>query len=133
MMTGSGRSVADPRQLSDKAYMSRSIRKLIVYLTEHGYDRTISAQILHAPTGKDFLQICSFLIRSIDPNFQFGRYEEEYPAVLRTLGYPSTISKASLAAVGTPLTWPRLLGSLTWLVDLLKVRRTGRRACPVLH
>jgi len=119
-MTGGGRRPADPRQLSDRGYITRSIRKLIIYLTEHGYDRAISPQILNAPTGKDFLQICSFLIRSIDPNFQFGRYEEEYPAVLRTLGYPSTISKASLAAVGTQHTWPHLLGSLTWLVDLLK-------------
>jgi|TARA_B100000513_G_scaffold44013_1_gene16645 kinetochore protein NDC80 len=111
----------DPRQISDKSYMHKSIRKLIHYLSEHGYDRAISPQILNAPTTKDFVHILSFLLRSLDPNFAFvGKYEDELPVILRTLGYPSNVSKSALSAVGSPHTWPHLLAALSWLVDLGK-------------
>ena len=36
--------------------------------------------------------------------------------------YPFSISKTALVAVGSPHTWPSLLASLIWLVDLLSVR-----------
>ena len=118
---GGGRKPKDPRNISDKSYMHRSIRKLIHYLAEHGYDRAISPQILTAPTTKDFVHILSFLLRSIDPNFKFaGKYEDELPGVLRSLGYPYNVSKSALQAVGSPHTWPHLLAALSWLVDLLK-------------
>jgi kinetochore protein NDC80 len=33
--------------------------------------------------------------------------------------YPFPISKASMQAVGTMHTWPTLLASITWMVELL--------------
>jgi kinetochore protein NDC80 len=39
--------------------------------------------------------------------------------VFKTLGYPYTISKTSLSAVGSPHAWPQLLGAIEWLVELL--------------
>lgn len=39
--------------------------------------------------------------------------------VFKTLGYPYTISKTSLSAVGSPHAWPQLLAALEWLVELL--------------
>src|ERR1700757_4575702 len=35
-------------------------------------------------------------------------------------GYPMNISKQSLAAPGTPHTWPVILGLLIWLVEYLE-------------
>ena len=39
--------------------------------------------------------------------------------IFKTLGYPYTISKTSLSAVGSPHAWPQLLGAIEWLVELL--------------
>lgn len=121
MMPGGGRKQTDPRPVGNKAYTTESIMKLIIYLTEHGYDRAINKKILEAPTNKDFLSIVSFLLRAIDPNFEFkGKFEDELPNVLRLLGYPATVSKSALSAVSVPHRWPQLLAVLTWLVDLAK-------------
>mgnify|MGYP003684610931 CR=1 FL=1 len=122
-MPAGGRKVEDPRPIRDKAYMSKSIRKLIVYLSEHGYDRSISSQILTSPTTKDFLSIISFLLASIDPNFKFvGKFEDEIPAMLKLISYPTTVGRSALTAIGNPTSWPQLLAVLSWLTDLLKVR-----------
>lgn len=37
----------------------------------------------------------------------------------QALHYPFPISKASMQAVGTMHTWPTLLASITWIVELL--------------
>ena len=98
-MPQGARKVEDPRPLRDKAYMSKSIRKLIVYLSEHGYDRSISSQILTSPTTKDFLAIISFMFANIDPNFKFiGKFEDEIPGVLKLLAYPTSIGRSALTA-----------------------------------
>ncbi len=47
------------------------------------------------------------------------RFEEDIPVVLKFLGYPFTLSKSALTAVGSPHTWPTLLGVLSWLHELL--------------
>jgi hypothetical protein len=126
-MPSGGRKVEDPRPIRDKAYMSKSIRKLIVYLSEHGYDRSISSQILTSPTTKDFLSIISFLLTSIDPNFKFlGKFEDEIPSVLKLISYPTTVGRSALTAIGNPTSWPQLLAALSWLTDLLKVRLLHR-------
>ena len=43
----------------------------------------------------------------------------QFIMVFKTLGYPYTISKTSLSAVGSPHAWPQLLAALEWLVELL--------------
>jgi len=121
-MPSGGRKVEDPRPIRDKAYMSKSIRKLIIYLSEHGYDRSISSQILTSPTTKDFLAIISFLLANVDANFKFiGKFEDEIPSVLKLVGYPTTVGRSALTAIGNPTSWPQLLAALSWLTDLLKV------------
>ena len=67
-----GTRPADPRQISDKAFKERSVRKLIEYLLQNGYERMISPQILTAPSTKDFVFIISFLLKAAVPNFEFG-------------------------------------------------------------
>lgn len=62
-----------------------------------------------------------FLFKRIDPKMRFDnvKMEDEVPLVFRRLKYPFQISKSALYAVGSPHTWPSLLGALTWLVELL--------------
>lgn len=121
--TAGGRHIkSDPRPLADKAYQNQGIRALIKYLSEHAYDNPISPKILTHPTSKDFVNIVSFLFRQVDPHFKFsGPVENEIPIIFKGLRYPFGISKTGLTAVGSPHTWPALLGSLTWLIELLTV------------
>lgn len=86
-----GRKIADPRQINDKGFKDRAVRKLIQYLMQNGYERTLSPQLLTAPSTKDFVYIISFLLKAAVPNFEFGRdskFEEEVPSILKVLGYP---------------------------------------------
>lgn len=110
----------DPRPLSDRQYMQACMKSLICYLSEHHYDQPISLKTLSSPSAKDFQSIFTFLIRRLDPNFQWTtKFEDEVPQLLKRLRYPFTVSKSALYAVGSPHTWPTLLGCLTWLVELL--------------
>jgi len=116
-----GGSRQDPRPLSDKSFMNASIRSLLNFLMENGYDSAISPKILARPSSKDFNNIVTFLFRKIDPNFNDGthKFEDEVASAFKALGYPFNISKTSLYAVGSPHTWPGLLAAITWLIELL--------------
>jgi len=118
---GSAGSRADPRPLGDKGFSNASIRALLNFLMENGYDFAISPKILARPSSKDFNNIVTFLFRKIDPNFNDGthKFEDEVAGAFKALGYPFNISKTSLYAVGSPHTWPGLLAAITWLIELL--------------
>lgn len=118
-ITTSGRG-ADPRNIGDKQFVNCSIRILIDYLTHHEFDHAISPKILTRPAVKDFHNIVMFLFRQIDPNYtSTGKFEDEVVTMFKHLGYPYQISKANLAAVGSPHAWPSLLASIMWLIELL--------------
>lgn len=118
---GSNTRRADPRPLHDKQYMQQCVKSLISYVIDHGYEHPISPKILTNPSSRDFQNIFLFLLRRVDPTFEFQRrFEDEVPVVLKALHYPFSMSKSALSAVGSPHTWPTLLGVLTWLMGLLK-------------
>eukprot|EP00180_Rhodochaete_pulchella_P002429 Plantae.Rhodophyta-Rhodochaete_pulchella.ctg3720.p1 GENE.Plantae.Rhodophyta-Rhodochaete_pulchella.ctg3720~~Plantae.Rhodophyta-Rhodochaete_pulchella.ctg3720.p1 ORF type:complete len:526 (+),score=126.61 Plantae.Rhodophyta-Rhodochaete_pulchella.ctg3720:309-1886(+) len=101
--------------------MQTCARNIICFLTENGYDQPISPKILSSPSSKDFQNMFIFLVRQLDPSFEFvSRFEDEVPALLKLYGYPYSIPRSSLQAVGSPHTWPALLASLTWLLELVK-------------
>lgn len=51
------------------------------------------------------------------------KFEDEVCLHFKCLGYPFTISKTSLAAAGSPHTWPSLLAALSWLGEhLMRLR-----------
>ena len=115
-----GRVGTDPRNISDKQFVNNSIRTLIEYLTRHNFDHAINPKILTRPAVKDFQNIIMFLFRQIDPNYtSSGKLEDEVVTVFKHLGYPYQISKANIAAVGSPHAWPSLLASIMWLIELL--------------
>lgn len=113
----------DPRPLADKTYMNGCIHALIEFLSDRQYDHVLSPKILKGPSKKDFCNIIQFLFRQVDPTFEFGvKFEEDVAAQLKNLRYPFAISKTALVAVGSPHTWPALLGSIAWVIELLSVR-----------
>jgi kinetochore protein NDC80 len=123
-MAGGGRTGrTDPRPLADKTFMNSCIQALIEFLGERQYDHALSPKILKGPSKKDFTNIIQFLFRQIDPTFEFGlKFEEDVAAQFKILKYPFGISKTALVAVGSPHTWPALLGSIAWIIELLSVR-----------
>lgn len=100
--------------------MNDSIRTLVDYLTKNNYDEAISPKILTRPTSKDFNNIVTFLFKQIDSNYSYsGKFEDEMITMFKHLHYPYPISKTGLVAVGSPHTWPALLATLVWLIELL--------------
>ncbi|KAG8460110.1 hypothetical protein KFE25_014255 [Diacronema lutheri] len=119
-----GTAKTDPRPIDSKKYFHESIKRVIAYLTEHQYDRTISLKMLTTPTTKDFQFVLEFLLRGIDPNYALdptkAKFEDEVIGVFKALGYPFEIRKQALYTVGSPHSWPALVATLTWLIDLLE-------------
>ena len=112
---------SDPRNITDKAFIGTSVRILLDYLTNHNYPHAISPKILTRPSSKDFSNILLFLFLQVDPNFKLtGKFEDEVIAMFKQLKYPYPISKTSLVAVGTPHTWPALLATILWVIELLE-------------
>ncbi|KXJ22823.1 kinetochore protein NDC80 homolog [Exaiptasia diaphana] len=116
--------IKDTRNLSDRGVYRKNIRNLMEFLTEFNYPNPISERILSAPPMKEFKKIFLFVYSFIDPNVKEKtidkRPEEEIPRIFKLLGYPFTISKSSMFSVGSPHTWPNLLGALCWLIELTK-------------
>jgi kinetochore protein NDC80 len=108
----------DPRHISDKAYQQDCIMKLFLFLQRSGYEHPISHKSLSRPSGKDFTNIITFMLRIVDPTFQDGtlKIEDEIAMSFKAMGYPFTVSKTALVAAGSPHTWPTLLAALTWLM-----------------
>lgn len=111
----------DPRPISDKTYMSSSIKTIIRYLVAHGFgSQDATSKLFANMTTKGFQGIVEFLYRQIDPGYVMtSKFEDAIPAIFKSLGYPFQISKTALYAAGAPHTWPALLAALTWLVELL--------------
>ena len=108
----------DPRPTTDKAYQQDCIKQLLSFLQRSGYEYPVSHKSLSRPSGKDFNNIVTFMLRKVDPNFQDGtlKIEDEIAMNFKAMGYPFGVSKTALVAAGSPHTWPTLLAALTWLM-----------------
>lgn len=116
----------DPRPLTDRQFIQQAMRKLLAFLDDHGYECQFSLKTLPSLSSKEFESILTFLLHFIDPSFEFKKkLEEELPSLVKCLGYPFNMSKSALSAIGSPHTWPPLLGFLIWLVDLVKYYELG--------
>jgi kinetochore protein NDC80 len=80
--------------------------------------------MLTTPTTKDFQFVLEFLLRGVDPNYALdptkAKFEDEVIGVFKALGYPFEIRKQALYTVGSPHSWPALVATLTWLIDVLE-------------
>lgn len=90
------------------------------YLTSHGYSHPLTPKSIQKPSVKDFANIVIFLFQQVDKHIVMkGKFEDDVVNIFKQLKYAHNISKQNLAAPGTPHTWPTLLATLHWLVDLL--------------
>lgn len=114
---------SDPRPLNDRSFQQDAIKKLYSFLQNNGYEYPVTLKSLTRPSAKDFSNICTFLLRQVDPDFGRGtlRFEDEVALNFRCLGYPISVSKTALVAAGSPHTWPSLLSALVWLTDHVKL------------
>lgn len=114
----------DPRQLTDRSVLQQSIRTIITFLMDRGYgDMGLSPKVLTSPSSKEFISIFTFILQKFDPHFTFlpsRKFEDEMPILLKCFGYPYNISKSSLSAIGSPHTWPNLVGVLLWFIGLVQ-------------
>ena len=115
-------TITDPRPVSNKAYQQECIKELFSFLQKSGYEHPISLKSLSRPSGKDFSNIVTFMLRRVDPSFQDGtlKMEDEIAMNFRAMGYPFAVSKTALVAAGSPHTWPTLLAALTWLMKRIQ-------------
>jgi kinetochore protein NDC80 len=124
---GARRSDKDPRNLQDAKYKKQNIKKVLHYLFDNGYEEHITEKVLEAPSVKTFQSMLLFLFRQIDPAFKYtGKADDDIIGMLKGIGYPYTVSKTSLANIGSPHTWANLLGVLSWIVELLLYDREAR-------
>jgi kinetochore protein NDC80 len=116
----------DPRPITDKTFQLKTMKLLMTFLKEFNYPHAVTHRSLGQPSSKEFNQILTFMLRLTDPNFQVDsnmKFEDEVCLQFKCLGYPFTISKTSLAAAGSPHTWPTLLAALAWLAEhLMRMR-----------
>ena len=136
--SSAGGSGHDPRDVKDKSYLTSAVRKVVSYLKSRGYPDAPALnvrQLLNGPSGRDFRDIMTFLLRRVDAGFNRPpppgkqrsdelviKFEDEVSMAFRCLGYPFPISKTGLVAVGSPHTWPALIAAIDWLVDVLTIR-----------
>lgn len=118
------RQAVDPRPINDKAFQHQCIKQLLAFLVERGYEYPVSTKSLSRPSSKDFQNVTTFMLRLVDRDFGKGsmKFEDEVALNFKCMGYPYTISKTALVAVGSPHTWPALLAALTWLMQHLECK-----------
>ncbi|KAF9562162.1 hypothetical protein CPC08DRAFT_817276 [Agrocybe pediades] len=117
--------VKDTRPLRDRAYQAKMRSEVHSYLTSSGFE--ITAQSLLSMQGKDYRAVFDTLVLTLDPCYPLqdgARFEDEFFPILRTFKYPfvNQLDPKWLAAVASPHSWPYLLGVLSWLVELCKMR-----------
>ncbi|GKY94758.1 hypothetical protein MPSEU_000441200 [Mayamaea pseudoterrestris] len=117
----------DPRPITEKTFQLKASKTLMTFLKETNYPHAVTHRSLGQPSSREFNQILTFMLRLTDPNFQVDsnmKFEDEVCLQFKCLGYPFTISKTSLAAAGSPHTWPTLLAALCWLAEHLTILRS---------
>jgi SMC interacting uncharacterized protein involved in chromosome segregation len=116
------RTSLESKVFSEKSFQHNCQKDIIAYFQEKCPETPITIKHLQTPNTKDFILVFTTLVRKIDPFFEInGKIEDEIPAFFKQLGYPITISKNSLLAVGAPNSWPSLLLSLHWLQDFVRM------------
>ncbi|KAG9248747.1 HEC/Ndc80p family-domain-containing protein [Calycina marina] len=118
----------DPRPLRDRGYQKHIGEQLMEYMAANNFEmdmkHTLGQNMLKSPTTKDFTFMFQWLYRRIDPSYRFQKsHEQEIPPLMIQLRYPyhKSITKSSLAAVGSANSWHQFLGLLHWMMQLAQM------------
>lgn len=123
-LPGGSQSQKDPRPIRERPFQSKERSDILNFCHDLGLDISM-AQLLNIQS-KDYRIIFEFLVELLDPCYPIDtteKFEEIFIPALKSLGYPyaHSIDNKWLASVGSPHTWPHLLGVLHWLVEMCKV------------
>ena len=112
----------DTRPLNDSAFRQSQIRKILDFLRSAGYINNSLTSKNFPLSSKEFVAVFSFLYNHIDPSVDQAlplyRFEEEAPRLLKSLNYPTNLSKSSFITISSMHSWPTVLGCLAFLCDL---------------
>ncbi|CAG8973493.1 hypothetical protein HYALB_00002818 [Hymenoscyphus albidus] len=118
----------DPRPLKDRQYQAKIGQELLDYMAGNNFEmdmkHTLSQNSIKSPTQKDFVYMFQWLYHRIDPSYRFQRsIDQEVPPILAQMRYPfhKSITKSSLAAVGSQNSWHLFLGILHWMMQLAQM------------
>lgn len=113
----------EPRPLSDKAFKNQNIKNLMEFLVVNQFPYPVSEQRLRGPSTREFVEIFQFVYERLDPCFPWTKLkpEDEIPTLLKSIGYPYSIKPSLIISCGSPHNWPKLLGVLTWMIELTDV------------
>jgi len=112
----------DTRPLNDNAFRQSQIRKILDFLRNAGYPNTSLTSKNFPLPSKEFIGVFNFIYRHIDPSVDqvlpSYKFEEEAPRLLKSLNYPTNLSKSNFITIGSMHSWPTVLGCLSFLCDL---------------
>lgn len=106
----------DNRSLGDKLWQRQTIQELIAFLHENGYKLLSTSDF---PTNTtQFRNIFEYLFNYLSPGYEMPKrqMELELPGLLQKIGYPIQVSKSTFQTIGTPHSWPAILGVLHYLM-----------------
>jgi len=119
------RVLKDTRPLTEKSFQVEQIKKILDFLRQNKYHNS-SLTSKHFPLNtKEFVSIFNFLYSFLDSRFTNKlpavKFEEDALRTLKSLNYPGNLTKSSFVAMGSMHTWPTVLGSLSFLCDIVKI------------
>jgi len=117
----SNKPLTDGRNLSDKAVKLQYGKEIHNFLMENQYPNQIQVKdLVQGPSSTDFWRVFEFLYRIVDEEFRFNPTDDKPQIFLdsiKTIGYPFNISNSHLKTIGSPHSWPYLLGVLHWMLS----------------
>ncbi|KAI6246150.1 putative kinetochore protein NDC80 [Erysiphe necator] len=118
----------DPRPLRDRSYQNKIGQELLDFMSANNFEMEMKHHLtqnsVKSPTAKDFSYMFQWLYHKIDPSYRFKKnIDQEVPPLLIQLRYPyhKSITKSSLAAVGSANSWHYFLGLLHWMMQLAQI------------
>ncbi|RKF56265.1 putative kinetochore protein ndc80 [Erysiphe neolycopersici] len=118
----------DPRPLRDRSFQARIGQEILDYMSANNFEMEMKHHLtqnsVKSPTAKDFSYMFQWLYHRIDPSYRFKKnIDQEVPPILAQLRYPyhKSITKSSLAAVGSANSWHLFLGLLHWMMQLAQI------------
>lgn len=119
-------SKQETKALSDKNSQNNYIDNIFNYFLEVDFDHSLSVKVLKQPSSKLFFGIFNHLLNTIDPHLMDKNQltEDKLLLIVKYIGYPYMLPKAVFVALTAPHTWPHLLCLLSWIVDLVKYKRS---------
>jgi SMC interacting uncharacterized protein involved in chromosome segregation len=133
-MMGSSRvsmiTLHDRRDFSSLEGKTIGIRRVIEFLASRAYSNPVSEKELSSPTVAMFRDILVSIASLLDPYTTEeitikarakGPWETIACQFFRYIRYPWPLSPKQMNAVGSANAWPKFLGALVWLVELIDV------------